>query len=115
MTEQQRIAGTTLEFLKGQISICCYLVERGKLAAEIPVLNRYVEKLRKYVEDRYHLNIYCEHFYEGWTDITIYKEGYILDLIKVIPSIHNSILRDWAWGKLFGYSDEAIGKYLRSQ
>lgn len=113
--QSKEIVSTTLEFLKGQLSAYCYLVERGKLAADIQVLNRYVEELRKHVEDKYHLNMHCEHFYEGWTDITIYKEGYVLDLLRMIPNIHNPILRNWAWGKLFGYSDETIGKYLRSQ
>lgn len=104
-----------LQHLKGQTDVYCYLVKRGKLVAEVPVQNRYVDELRGYIQKKYGLCVYADPYYPGWTDLCIYKKKYVLKIMKAISKVQNAVFRDWAWGKLFGYSDEAIEEYLKAQ
>lgn len=102
------------EFVKGQVSAYCYMVERGKLAAEVPVQNRYIEELQHYVCEKHGLKTYAIEFYSGWTDLWIYEKPYVLELIRTTSSKPKSVFDHWVLGKLFGFSDSAIEEFLRS-
>ncbi len=100
------------EFVKGQVSIYCYLIQRGKPAAILPIQNRYVDELQKYVESEYELHIYAEPLAKGWTTLWIYKDSYIPEIIQNLPQEPETVFDHWVLGKIFGYSDEAIHQFL---
>ena len=103
------------EFVKGQVSAYCYMVERGKPSAILEIQNRYVAELQRYIESQYGLHVYAEKLAEEWTTLWIYKDSHILKIIQNLPYKPETVFDHWVLGKIFGYSDEAIGKCLRSQ
>lgn len=49
----------------------------------------------------------------GWLDLWIYKFDVVLDVIKAAPRMPATTVDHWLLGKLFGYSDEEIERYVR--
>jgi len=103
------------EFVKGQVSAYCYMIQRGKPSAILPIQNRYIDELQRYIESQYGLHVYAEELTEEWTTLWIYKDSYMLKIIQGLPHKPETVFDHWVLGKIFGYSDEAIGKCLRSQ
>ena len=103
------------EFVKGQVSAYCEMVQRGKPSAILPIQNRYVAELRRYIESQYGLYAYAEELAEEWTTLWIYKDSHILKIIQNLPYKPETVFDHWVLGKIFGYSDEAIRQYLEDQ
>lgn len=99
--------------LKGQINTYCELIKTGKPAALIPIQNRYIGVAIDIVEFN-NLEFYIEELYEGWKTLWIYKESFILEIIKKMPEEPKNVYDHWVLGKLFGYSDEAIKEFLKT-
>lgn len=103
-----------LEFDMGQISAFCYMVERGKPCAKITIHKEDLQSIEDYIKQFTKLDFYkCpsldgEEYYTFW----VYKEEYMLDVIKNLPSEPNSLYDHWVLGKAFGYSDESIKEFL---
>ena len=97
----------------GQLNAFCYMVEKGcKPVAMMPLQNRYVDSARAAVGKIDSLKLYSEFLYEGWTTIYIYKHEYLLEIIKESPDEPKTAYDHWVLGKMFGFSDEEIGKYI---
>lgn len=101
------------DYLKAKIHTYCYLVKRGKPAAMIAVQNRYLDDIKSVLTEE-ELNGYIEELSEGWSTVWIYKDDYLLEVIKKMPEKPKTVYDHWVLGKIFGYSDEAIKNYLRS-
>ena len=97
-----------------QIHFYCEAVLTGcKPCAMFPIQDRYVEKVKKIIDGKA-LFIYTESLYPNWTTFWIYKKKFMLDVIKNLPDHPETIFKQWALGKAFGYSDEAIEEYIKS-
>ncbi len=103
------------EFVKGQVSVYCEMIKRGKPSAILPIQNRYVDELQSYIESEYGLYVYTETLTEEWNNIWIYKDSHMLKIIQSLPHEPETEFDHWVLGKMFGYSDEAIRQYIESQ
>lgn len=103
------------EFVRGQVSVYCYMIQRGKPSAILPIQNRYTDELQRHIESQYGLHVYTEALTEKWTTLWIYKDSYMLKIIQGLPHKPETVFDHWVLGKIFGYSDEAIRQDLESQ
>jgi hypothetical protein len=102
-------------FIKGQVLSYCETVSLGiKTIALIPVLERFVDGICEYIEDKQQLYFYVEPLAEGWFNIYIFKYEFLKDVIKKLPEQPKTIYEHWILGKAFGYSDEAIAKFIEN-
>lgn len=106
--------GTTAGRLLGQVDAYCYMVERGKPAALVPVQERWLEEVSRLVTDTYGLKVYTESLSDGWAGLWIYKYPHVLEVIKAMRQAPQTVFDHWALGKLFGYTEEAIHEFLLS-
>lgn len=98
----------------GELETYCYMVSRGcKPVAVMSLQNKYIDEAKEIIETK-SLKFYSEFLYEGWSTIYIYKHKYLLDIIKSSPEKPETAYEHWILGKLFGYSDEEIGKFIES-
>ncbi|HEY5563425.1 MAG TPA: hypothetical protein VIK72_17025 [Clostridiaceae bacterium] len=97
----------------GQLNAFCYVIKTGcKPVAMMPMQDRYLEQVKKTIEGTDGLKFYSEYLCEGWTTVYIYKHEYLLEVIKSSPSKPKTAYDHWVLGKMFGFSDEEIGKYI---
>lgn len=101
-----------MECILRQIEVYCYLVQRGKPCALIPIQERYLYEALEYVRSLHKLNVYAVKLSDGWTSLWIYKDDYMFEVIKSLPEKPKTIFDHWVLGKAFGYSDEAIKEFL---
>jgi hypothetical protein len=95
-----------------EIETYCYMIQRGKPASVSAVQNRYIDEAKELVETKYNLKVYIECLAEGWSNVWVYKQDYMLEIIKALPEQPNTIYDHWVLGKLFGYSDESIAEFI---
>lgn len=95
-----------------QIETYCYLVQRGKPCALIPLQERYLNMVLEHIKTLFKLNVYATKLSDGWASVWIFKDDYMLDVIKSLPEQPKTIYEHWVLGKAFGYSDEAIRDFL---
>lgn len=95
-----------------KIDLYCDLVQKGKPCACEAIQNRFVDEAVKRIEETFKLKAYTEELYSGWKTIWIYKDEYMLEVIKLLPEEPKTIFDHWVLGKAFGYSDEAIKTFL---
>jgi hypothetical protein len=105
----------SLGFVLGQVSVYLEQVLTGaKLAAQLGCSAVYVDDILKVVAEDGCQSI-IEYRSADRVAVWIFKEDFVRTLIA--ESEQNatppSALGVWAMGKLFGYSDAAIGPYLR--
>jgi hypothetical protein len=104
------------ERIAGELFILAYSVKTGcKPVAMMPIQNRYVDEIKDYVQTVDGIKFYSEPLSEGWTTIYLYKHDYMLEVIKRSPDNPHTPFDHWVLGKMFGYSDEEIGKYIQSK
>ncbi|AKN32395.1 hypothetical protein Ccar_16615 [Clostridium carboxidivorans P7] len=96
---------------KGKIVSYCEFVSRGKPTAMMPLQDRYIEEAESII-NKNNLFAYIEDLSEGWKTIWIYKEKYMLEIIKNLPEQPKTVFDHWILGKAFGYSDESIKKFI---
>lgn len=102
------------DYIASKIDLYCDLVLKGKPCACEPIQERYVREAVLKIRD-FGLKTYIEHLSEGWRTIWIYKDEYMLEIIKSLPEEPKTTFDHWVLGKAFGYSDEAIKSYLEIQ
>ncbi len=117
------------ELLENEILIQCQNVQCGaKLAAEIHFVYKETEVapedvllfvgggLKHFPELQYFASLHPDKqaAKDGWKSLFIYKYKLVGKLIKEIESIENkeSLLYHFASGKLFGYNDFEVMKFL---
>ncbi|MCR4436196.1 MAG: hypothetical protein QHH06_10485 [Clostridiales bacterium] len=102
------------ESLLAEIDAYCYMVQRGKPSAVIPVKTENMQAALNRVKFLHNLKAYSRQSNEQWSELWIYKQEYMLEVIKNLPEKPKTIFDHWVLGKAFGYSDEAIGEYVKS-
>lgn len=101
--------------LIGKVDTYCYLVQRGKPCAMLPIQERYLLKVKEHIKKIYGLKIYNEKLSDGWLTLWIYKDDFMIEIIKSLPEKPKTIYDHWVLGKAFGYSDEAIKEFLSTK
>lgn len=98
----------------GQVDALSYQVSKGKPAALVAAR---VRDLKDAVEiagshgARVHA---VENGVAGWLDLWIYKFDIVLTVIRAAPRTPTTAADHWLLGKLFGYSDEEIERYVKA-
>lgn len=95
----------------GRLRAYCEMVQKGKPAAMLPIQARYVNEAKTIIQS-YGLHKYLEKLAEGWLMLWIYRFPHILEVIKSVPQAPRTAYDHWVLGKLFGYSEEAIGEFI---
>ena len=94
-----------------EIETYCYLIIRGKPTAVVSIQNRYASKAIKKIIS-YKLKAYFKKVNDDWGELWIYKDDYMFEVIKSLPDKPKTIYEHWILGKVFGYSEEAIKKFV---
>jgi len=102
------------DFLIAKITFHCDMIQKGKPCSCEPIQDRYIEEAINMITN-YKLQLYIEELSEGWKTIWIYKDSYMLEIIKQLPNNPQSAFDHWILGKAFGYSDEAIKNFISSK
>jgi hypothetical protein len=103
--------------LHGQVSAYCEQVSAGaKLCAQLIIQNEYGEMIKTFIKKEKCKSIY---FNEGkhFKVIFIYKYDFakfiIYELVRRSKNKTPKAFEIWMSGKMFGYSDYEISKYLK--
>lgn len=102
------------DFILNRIDFNCDIVQKGKLCSCEAIQDRYIEDAINIINS-FRLNVYVEELSLGWKTIWIYKDEYMLEVIKKLPEQPKTIFEHWILGKAFGYSDEAIKNYIQTK
>lgn len=102
------------DFIASKVNLYCDLVNKGKPCACEAIQERYIYETIKSIEG-HGLKIYIENLSPGWKTIWIYKDDYMLEIIKLLPEEPKTVFDHWVLGKAFGYSDEAIRNFLETK
>lgn len=91
------------------------MIERGKPCAKITVYKKDLTNIEEYIKTFTELNIYQCPSLEGKDCIAlwIYKDKFMIKVIKSLPDEPNSMYDHWVLGKAFGYSEESIREFCR--
>jgi hypothetical protein len=100
-----------MDFIKGELNVYCYMVQRGKPAACLPLQERYVDEGKSFVASK-GLHTYIQQLSEGWVTLWIYKHQHIHEVINHMPQVPDSVIDHWMLGKLFGYDENSISEFL---
>lgn len=100
-------------YIMGEIMANTYMVERGKPASCIPVKVRDIDMVEKKVRDVCGIKTYCEILSEKWVTMWIYKYPHILEIIRSTKDNPKTTFDHWVLGKLFGYDEDSIAKFLK--
>ncbi|MGH4125117.1 MAG: hypothetical protein ACREV6_19550 [Clostridium sp.] len=101
------------DVILGEIISICYMVERGKPCACEAVKNSNIEEVIEQVHRMSNLKTYIDKLSQEWKTVWIYKDDYMLEIIKLLPEEPKTNFEHWVLGKAFGYSDEAIKDFLK--
>lgn len=101
-------------FVLNRIDFNCDMVKKGKPCSCEPVQDRYVDGSIKIINN-FKLRSYVEELSHGWKTVWIYKDEYMLEVIKKLPEQPKTIFDHWTLGKAFGYSDEAIKNFVKTK
>lgn len=102
------------DFLMAKITFHCDIIQKGKPCSCEPIQDRYVNEAINIIKNE-NLQSYIEELSEGWKTVWIYKDDYMLDVIKQLPNNPKSTFEHWILGKAFGYSDESIKNFIISK
>jgi hypothetical protein len=100
------------ETIIANVDVYCQMVQTGKPCVSLAIQDRYVEEIVDRV-DKFKLKTHVENLAEGWETLWIYKDKYMLEIIKSLPEPKTKF-EHWILGKAFGYSDEAIKTFLEN-
>lgn len=95
---------------KGELETLCYMVKRGKPAGTVAFPERYLEEARG-IAIREGLAWCADNYYDGWYRFTVYLKPHMEYVITRAPVFEDPVVEAWYWGKVFGYSEEAIASY----
>jgi len=96
----------------GEIQAYCYMVQRGKPAAMVPIQKRHLKKAVTFIVKEFDLKYHIDLLCEGWATLWIYKQPHIREVIKTVSDKPETVFDHWVLGKLFGYEEAAIGDFL---
>lgn len=89
------------------------LLKGVRPAAELIILNEQMDEVRKTVA-HYELRVYAIPHDPCRTQVFIFRHPYLEVIIKnILRQEKDNVFRVWCFGKLFGYSDEEIGRFLQ--
>lgn len=102
------------EIYEGQLMVYCYEISKGtKPVAVLVIKTKYTTEALGYIENE---GLICSvrimTKYPEWSSIYIYKDKYLEEIINNAPEEPNSVYDHWILGKLFGYSDAEIKKFI---
>lgn len=100
------------ERILGEIDAYAFMVQQGKPAAAIPIKTDYLAAAVKYISKTHGSSTYYEELSEGWVTLWIYEYPHILEIIKIVRHSPQSTFDHWVLGKLFGYDEAAIAKFI---
>lgn len=100
---------------RGEIDAYCYMVQRGKPAAMLSIQEKYLDEVITLVTELYKLKVHVEKLAEGWAILWIYRYSHILEVIKSLPQVPDTVFDHWLLGKLFGYEEVAIQEFLETK
>lgn len=100
------------EYTLAIINLDCQMIQTGKPCASLAIQDRYVVEVVNMVNN-VKLKTHVECLAEGWNTIFIYRDEYMLEIIKALPDPKTKF-DHWVLGKAFGYSDEAIKEFLQN-
>lgn len=102
------------EYLKSEIDTYSLMVMTGcKPAAMFVVQRRFtVSAIQRVSSVGVGLHVHVEDLSDGWVTLWIYKHPHIIEVIKSLPQTPQSAYDHWVLGKLFGYSEDSIAKFL---
>jgi len=99
----------------GELTAYLYMVKTGCIPVAVMSLqDRHLTEAKE-ITKKNNLEFHSTFLYDGWSTIYIYKHDYLLEIIKSSPEKPNTPYDHWIFGKMFGYSDEEIGKFIESQ
>jgi len=95
----------------GELQAYCYMVSRGKPVACLAVKS---DESKEALEEilRHGLRGHIDDLGHGWKTVWVYKRPLMAYLIEKAPT-GDDIVCHWYWGKMFGYSDEEIERFLK--
>jgi len=100
------------DFDIGRVAIQCELVNKEvRVAAEITVSNAYKSEIAYEISLR-GLQFIAHPCDESHTEFIIYKHDHVPTIVDLIENLENVQLKHWCWGKLFGYSEGEIKRFL---
>jgi len=102
----------TMGLNRGEIDAYCYMVQKGKPAAMVSVHERYLKEAIALVTRLHGLKVYTENLTAEWAILWIYRYPHILEVIKSVPQVPDTVFDHWLLGKLFGYEEAAIQEFL---
>jgi hypothetical protein len=103
-----------LEYARGQIDAYCYMVQRGKPAACLPLQERYIDAAQSLIEEK-GLKVFIQPLSSGWITLWIYRYQHISHIIKQLPQVPKTVYDHWMLGKVFGYDEQSISDYLKDK
>jgi len=99
-------------FLEGQIVAYCDQVKTGsRVAAQIGIPSDYAPSLRSLVR-REGCLVKTKDVTAGRVSLWIYRHRVVAQLIDHIDALPSGHVGIWSTGKLFGYSDQAVLRFL---
>lgn len=104
--------------IEGEIRTYCLQIKCGsKPMAVTNIKTVYVDIVTNYIKEKYNLNVYTQDIenYPECKNIFIYKHDYLIDIVKSLPEKPQTPYEHWIVGKACGYSDEAIGEFIKSK
>ena len=100
-------------YTMGQVDIACYEVSKGKPASVQAIREEDVSAAVD-LADSHGLKHYATpNGVAGWVSFWVYKRSHMLEVIKGAPATPGTPLEHWYLGKLFGYSDEEIERFIQ--
>jgi hypothetical protein len=103
----------THAFILGQVDTACYEVARGKPVSVQALRARQVDEAQAIAAAHGVYSHVEPNGAEGWVSFWIYRRPYLLDVIKGAPKSPRTPSEHWFMGKLFGYSDEDIERFIQ--
>lgn len=101
------------QVIKGQVLNYCESVSLGvKSVAVIPIQKRYKTEITDYIENNQKLLLEIEPLTDDWLNVYIYKYSFYKEVIKGLPDKPKTNFEHWILGKVFGYSDDSIAKFI---
>ena len=102
-------------FALGHVSVYCEQVAAGsKLAAQMGIDSRWVDYVCDYVRGAGLRSLIGSRRSEDRTSVWIFKYQFVEKIIQSLSSDEDPVKETgvWSMGKLFGYSDAEIARFL---
>lgn len=99
----------------GQVDAACYEVSKGKPASVQAIRAQDVDDAASLAAAHGVGYYVTPNGVNGWVSFWVYKHPFLLDVIKGAPVSPRTPSDHWYMGKLFGYSDEEIERFILAE